>query len=104
MIAAIVLGLGNVYFFGGLNIPKNLLVFIIVVFVIFPVMINTKFEEIFAHFKEPRPIFCSLILNFIFSPLIAYSLGSLFLSNQPDVCGQYYMDEITCPIPRGSRR
>ena len=85
MIAAIVLGLGNVYFFGGLNISKNLLVLIIVVFVIFPVMINTKFEEIFAHFKEPRPIFCSLILNFIFSPLIAYSLGKLFLSNQPDV-------------------
>lgn len=85
MIAAIVLGLGNVYFLGGWSISKNLLVFIIVVFVIFPVMVNTKFEEIFAHFKEPRPVFCSIFLNFLLSPLIAYGLGKLFLSNQPDV-------------------
>ena len=85
MIAAIVLGLGNVYVFGGFDIPKGILVMIMIFFVIYPVLINTKFSEIISHLREPRPIFCSLILNFVFSPLIAYIIGTLFLSDKAEL-------------------
>jgi len=82
MIVSIILGLANVHFFGGFSIPKGVLVFLVVFLVIFPAMINTKFEEVFSHLKEPRPIFCSFILNFLLCPLIAFLLGKLFLSDQ----------------------
>ncbi|MFH2067400.1 MAG: hypothetical protein ABIK15_19525 [Pseudomonadota bacterium] len=60
MLLSILAGLIQVYVWGGFDIPKNILVFVVVSFVIYPVMINTGFEEILAHFKEPPPIFCSL--------------------------------------------
>jgi arsenite transporter len=85
MILSIGLGLANVYLFGGLSIPKGLIVFLVVFLVIFPVMINTKFEEVFAHLKEPRPLFCSFFLNFVLSPLIALLFGKIFLSDQPQL-------------------
>ena len=83
MIGCIAAGLANVYFEGGFTIPKDILVLTVVIFVIYPVMVNTRFEEIFAHFKEPRPLFCSLVINFILSPVAAFVLGRLFLSDQP---------------------
>ncbi|MDY6824244.1 MAG: hypothetical protein SWH68_10700 [Thermodesulfobacteriota bacterium] len=83
MVAAIVIGLLNVYVWGGVSIPKSVLIFIMIAFVIFPVMLNTRFEQIFAHFREPRPIFCSLVLNFIISPLAAFIIGRIFLADQP---------------------
>ena len=79
MVVSIILGLANVYYFGGFSIPKELVVFLVVFLVIFPAMINTKFEEVFAHLKEPRPIFCSLFLNFVLSPFIAFILSKIFL-------------------------
>ena len=85
MIISITLGLANVYFFGGFTIPKGILVFLVVFLVIFPAMINTKFEEVFAHLKEPRPIFCSFFLNFALSPLIAFLFGRIFLSDNPQL-------------------
>jgi len=85
MIISILLGLGNVYFFGGFNVSRHILIIIVTVFVIYPVMMNTKFEELFSHFKEPRPIFCNIILNFAFSPLIALLLGRLFLENHSEL-------------------
>jgi ACR3 family arsenite transporter len=85
MVVSIILGLANVYYFGGFSIPKELVVFLVVFLVIFPAMINTKFEEVFAHLKEPRPIFCSLFLNFALSPFIAFILSKIFLSDQPQL-------------------
>ena len=84
MIAAIVLGLLNLKFLGGFNLPKPVLVGVVIFLVIFPVMINTKFEEVFAHLKEPRPVFCSLALNFLVSPLLAWGLAGIFLSGRPE--------------------
>ena len=83
MIVIIAIGLSNVYFFGGFDTPKNILIAIVVLLVIYPVMINTKFEEVVSHIKEPRPIFCSFFINFMISPLIAFGIGILFLSDQP---------------------
>jgi len=61
------------------------LVGIVVILVIFPVMVNTDFERVFAHLKEPRPVFCSLTLNFIVSPVIAQGVAHLFFVEYPDL-------------------
>lgn len=85
IMAVIAAGLLNLKFFGGFEIPKTLLVGIVVFLVIFPVMINTDFAQVFAHFREPRPVFCSLALNFLVSPLIAWAAAGIFLSDHPDL-------------------
>jgi len=81
----IALGLMNVYFLGGWHTPRSVLILVVVGLVIFPVMINMHFGEVFAHLKEPRPIFCSLFINFVVSPLIAFALGKFLLSGFPDL-------------------
>lgn len=79
MIAALL----NLKFFGGFEVSKTVLVSIVIFLVIFPVMINTDFARVFAHFKEPRPVFCSLALNFMVSPLIAWVIALFFLGEHP---------------------
>ncbi|MBU2550472.1 MAG: bile acid:sodium symporter [Proteobacteria bacterium] len=91
MMAVIVLGLLNLRFLGGFSLPRELLVGIVIFLVIFPVMINTRFEEVFSHMKEPRPVFCSLALNFIVSPLLALGLARLFLSDSPELAAALYL-------------
>ncbi len=83
IVCALLAGFSMVYFHGGFSTPKAVLIFIVVALVIFPVMINTDYEEIFAHFREPRPVFCSIVLNFLVSPGLAFIAGTLFLSGQP---------------------
>ena len=85
IVAAIAAGLFNLKFFNGLEISKTTLVSIVVFWVIFPVMVNTDFEKIFAHFKEPRPVFCSLTLNFMISPILAWVVARFFLGAYPDL-------------------
>lgn len=91
MIVAIVLGLTNLRLFGGWDLPRPILVGIVIFLVIFPVMINTRFDELFFHLKEPRPVFCSLFLNFFISPLIAWIGVSLFLNDQPELASAMYL-------------
>jgi len=91
MIVAIVLGLANLKLFGGWDLPRPLLVGIVIFLVIFPVMINTRFDELFFHLKEPRPVFCSLFLNFFISPLIAWIGVSLFLKGEPELASAMYL-------------
>lgn len=91
MIVAIVLGLANLRLFGGWNLPRPLLVGIVIFLVIFPVMINTRFDELFFHLKEPRPVFCSLFFNFFISPLIAWIGVSLFLKGEPELASAMYL-------------
>ncbi len=85
MLGVIGLGLANLRLFGGWEIPRALLVGIVIFLVIFPVMINTRFDELFSHFKEPRPVFCSLALNFLISPLLAWVAVALFFKGQPEL-------------------
>jgi ACR3 family arsenite efflux pump ArsB len=85
MVVSLVAGLSVCFFLGGIQVPKWVLVTIVIVLVIYPVMINTRFEEVFSHLKEPRPLFCSLAINFIFSPAVALGLGHLFLSSEPNL-------------------
>ncbi|MGM0787220.1 MAG: arsenic resistance protein [Thermodesulfobacteriota bacterium] len=54
-------------------------------------MINTRFDQLFFHLKEPRPVFCSLFLNFFISPLIAWIGVSLFLKGEPELASAMYL-------------
>jgi len=49
------------------------------------------FDELFFHLKEPRPVFCSLFLNFFISPLIAWIGVSLFLKGEPELASAMYL-------------
>ena len=91
MLVAIGLGLANLKLFGGWELPRSLLVGIVIFLVIFPVMINTRFDELFSHFREPRPVFCSLFLNFFISPLAAWIGVRLFLQGQPELASGMYL-------------
>lgn len=91
MIVVIVLGLANLRIFGGWELPRYFLVGIVIFLVIFPVMINTRFDELFFHLREPRPIFCSLFLNFIISPLIAWIGVTIFLQGRPDIASAMFL-------------
>ena len=91
MVVVIILGLLNLKVLGGFVLPKSLLVGIVIFLVIYPVMINTRFDELFAHFKEPRPIFCSLLLNFVVSPLIAWALVGFFFKGRPELAAALFL-------------
>ncbi|MBW2735603.1 MAG: arsenic resistance protein [Deltaproteobacteria bacterium] len=85
LLVTIALGLANVFFLGGWNIPKPVLLGLVIFGVIYPVMINIRFEDVLGHFRRPRPLFCSMGLNFIVSPALAAAIGWLFLQNQPEL-------------------
>lgn len=85
LLVVIALGFANVYFFGGWKIPKPVLLGIVIFGVIYPVMINTRFEDVIGHLRRPRPIFCSLALNFLISPAIGAFIGWIFLREQPEL-------------------
>ncbi len=91
MLGVIVLGLANLRLFGGWEIPRSLLVGIVIFLVIFPVMINTRFDELFSHLKEPRPVFCSLALNFFISPLLAWVAVAFFFKDQPELASALFL-------------
>jgi len=91
MLGVIVLGLANLRLFGGWEIPRPLLVGIVIFLVIFPVMINTRFDELFSHLKEPRPVFCSLALNFFISPLLAWVAVAFFFKDQPELASALFL-------------
>jgi arsenite transporter len=54
------------------------LVLPILLFMVFPMMINIKMEEVFRAFKDFKPVFLSLIINFILMPLLAFGVAKLF--------------------------
>lgn len=91
MLGVIVLGLANLRLFGGWDLPRSLLVGIVIFLVIFPVMINTRFDELFSHLKEPRPVFCSLVLNFLISPLLAWMAVAFFFKGQPELASALFL-------------
>lgn len=85
MVVTILLAIANIHITGGFIVPRTFLIGYVVLVVIFPVLINSRIIEVLKHFKEPRPLFCSLVMNFIISPAIAYGLSKLFLSAYPEM-------------------
>ena len=84
MVLTIILAIANIHITGGFVVPRTVLISYVVLLVIFPVLINSRIIEVLKHFKEPRPLFCSLTINFIVSPAIAYGLAKLFLMAYPE--------------------
>lgn len=85
MVLTILLAVANIHLTGGFVTPRAILIGYVVLVVIFPVLINSRIIEVLKHFKEPRPLFCSLTINFIVSPAIAYGLAKLFLTDYPEM-------------------
>lgn len=53
--------------------------------VIAAIMAGIPWKDIFAAFKKLKPTAIALGLNFLFTPLFAWSLGYLFLRQHPDL-------------------
>jgi len=76
------LGLLNSYFFGG--IPFNLAICAAASFLmIYPMFINLKIEDVTKIGKYKFPVVLSLMINFVLSPALAYTIGKLFLGDMP---------------------
>jgi ACR3 family arsenite efflux pump ArsB len=82
ILAVMVLGLLNAYFFGG--IPFNLGICATASFLmIYPMFINLKVGDVVEMKDHKRAVALSLFLNFLVSPALAWGLGRLFLADQP---------------------
>lgn len=81
IVAAMVSGLANGYY-QPVGYLKPL-VLPILLFMVFPMMINIKMEEVFRAFKDFKPVFLSLVINFVLMPLLAFGVASFFFGNNP---------------------
>ncbi len=63
--------------------PLKSLVTPILFIMVFPMMLNVKFKDLVEVLKEPKAVLLSLLLNFTVAPLLAFTLGKLFLSHDP---------------------
>lgn len=85
LIAAIVVGLALNYLLGhgasGLIWVTEIGVF----FVIFAVMVSVEVTEVGRAFRKVKPTALALLVNFVFIPGFAWTLGWLFLRGQPDI-------------------
>lgn len=50
---------------------------------IYPMMINLKVTDLFNGFRNPKPLLLSIVINFLISPIIAFSLSKVFFPNSP---------------------
>jgi len=50
---------------------------------VYPMMITLKTTDLFQGLSKPKPLLISIAINFIVSPLIAFSLGKIFFANEP---------------------
>ncbi|MFH1137528.1 MAG: bile acid:sodium symporter [Pseudomonadota bacterium] len=81
ILAALVLGLVHGYY-QQVGYLKPL-VLPILLLMVYPMMINIKIEEVFRAFKDFRPVFLSLMVNFILMPVLAFVVARLFFENNP---------------------
>lgn len=81
LILSIILGL----FYGYHGEPKFLksYVSIILFFMIYPMMINLKFTDVLKSVNNIKPLIISIGVNFIVTPVLAFTLGKVFFPNQP---------------------
>lgn len=82
ILSVMVLGLVNTALFGG--IAFNLGICAVASFLmIYPMFINLKVEDVVELKNHKAAVGLSLVLNFLVSPLVAWTLGRLLLPDQP---------------------
>lgn len=80
--AVMILGLANSYFFGGISF--NIVICAAASFLmIYPMFINLRIEDVAEVRKHWPAVLTSVILNFLISPAIAWTLGRVFFADQP---------------------
>jgi ACR3 family arsenite efflux pump ArsB len=57
----------------------------VLIFMIYPMMINLKASDLFKAFSNPKPLAFSILLNFLISPALAFVLSRLFFPGQPEL-------------------
>ncbi len=80
--ASIILGLAQVKIWGGLNFT-SLICLLAAVFMVYPSLVPLGFNRLKDSVKSYKIILLSVLINFIFSPLLAIGLGYFFLQDQP---------------------
>ncbi|MBO8127295.1 MAG: arsenic resistance protein [Firmicutes bacterium] len=81
ILVSIALGLINGYF-NQVSFLKALVTPALFI-MIYPMMINLKIEEVFKEIAAPKPLLWSLVVNFLFSPILAFGLAKIFFPDQP---------------------
>lgn len=61
----------------------KMLVLPVLLFMIYPMMINIKMEEVFNAVKDIKPVVLSLFINFVVSPLLAVGIANVFFGGDP---------------------
>ncbi|MCK6601302.1 MAG: arsenic resistance protein [Bacteroidetes bacterium] len=82
ILSVMILGVANSYFFGG--IPFNLGICAAASFLmIYPMFINLRIEDMMEMGQHRVPVVLSVLINFIFSPALAWGLGYFLLPGEP---------------------
>ncbi len=81
ILASMTLGLINGRFFPAGYLKP--LVLPILIFMVLPMMVNIKIEEVLNAFKDFKPVGLSLAINFIFMPMLALGVAWVFFQDQP---------------------
>jgi arsenite transporter len=81
ILVSMVLGLAN----GATGLVTNLkgAVLPILLVMVYPMMINIKMEEVAGAFRDFRPVLLSLVINFIFMPVLAFGISKIFFQSDP---------------------
>ncbi len=59
------------------------LVLPVLLFMVYPMMINIKIEEVAHAFRDFRSVGLSLLINFVLMPFLAWSIARVFFPDQP---------------------
>ena len=79
---AIMLGLLQVLFFGGIPFSPSICLLAALI-MIYPSLVPLSFNKIKNIFKKYNIILASILLNFVLSPFLAVLFGYIFLQNYP---------------------
>ena len=84
ILISIVIGLfAGQYASADIKSTLKMLVLPVLLFMIYPMMININIGEVFKAFKDIKPVALSLFINFVISPLIAIGIANVFFQGNP---------------------
>lgn len=94
MIAAMFIGLGLGQT-GNVTEAATHFITPFLMIMLFGIFLQTPVESLKEGFKNSKVLKLSLLINFLWTPLLAFSLSSLFFSDAPDVFVALILDMVT---------